>query len=395
MSSPSGVLVVDKPRGPTSHDVVACARRVLGTRQIGHAGTLDPMATGVLVIAVDEATKLVQWLTATDKTYEATLRLGVATDSFDADGRETERAPIDEAVLTELRALGNIEVTKGNIDVTKEFPRLAEALRAERIRAQQVPPAFSAIRVGGARSHVLARRGEAPELAARAVEVRGLTIVGGGVAPEPHVRLVVEVTKGYFVRSLARDLAAALGTVGHLTSLRRIRAGAFALADAFPLREDMGPADRAAARAAMIPLDRAAARALPVSTLGGDGVRAATLGQRVKPEDLRDPHPCASAWLDDTGRLVAVGEAMPDGSGRVLRGFPRVIRSPSMAPDEDKPAHDSLRPPVQAYDPRAHHELGARISHPEHGLGSVTSVGETWIVVAFDAGGTKRLEQKP
>ncbi len=314
-SSRSGVLVVDKPRGPTSHDVVAWARKALGTRQVGHAGTLDPMATGVLVIAVDEATKLVQWLTSADKTYEATLRLGVTTDSLDADGRETERVAVPEDVLAEL---GNIGVTSGNIDVTAGFPRLAEAIVAERARAEQVPPAYSAIRVGGARSHVLARRGETLDLASRAVEVRRLEVVGGAVDP-PELRLLLEVTKGYFVRSLARDLAAALGTVGHLTSLRRTRAGAFGLEDAYALTDLAQPA----APLLLVPLDRAAARAMPVSVLSDAGVAAAAQGRRVKPADLRDPHPCASAWLDASGALVAVGEAMPDGSGRVLRGFRR------------------------------------------------------------------------
>ncbi|HEY8073472.1 MAG TPA: tRNA pseudouridine(55) synthase TruB [Labilithrix sp.] len=313
--STSGVIVVDKPRGPTSHDVVAWVRKALGTRQVGHAGTLDPMATGVLVVAVDEATKLVQWLTSSDKTYEATIRLGVETDSLDAEGRETMQKDVPADVLAEL---GNIEVTTGNIDVTAGFPRLAEALAAERTRTEQIPPAFSAIRVGGARSHVLARRGEAPDLESRTVEVRRLDVTGASASP-PELRLVLEVTKGYFVRSLARDLALALGTLGHLTSLRRTRAGAFGLEDAYPLVD----LEKTAAPLTVIPLDVAAARALPVSTLTEAGIADAMQGRRVKPSDLESPHPCASAWLDAAGALVAVGESMPDGSGRVLRGFRR------------------------------------------------------------------------
>lgn len=308
MTAPSGVLVVDKPRGPTSHDVVARLRRLLGTRQVGHCGTLDPMATGVLVVAVGEATKLVPWLTSDDKAYEATLRLGAQTDTLDADGAITEERPVDGELSREVA-----QVTAGTIG-----PRLAGALDAERARPQQVPPAFSAIRIAGERAHEIARRGESPELAARAVEVKRLVVTGGGLDPAPHLDLALDVTKGYFVRSLARDLAAALGTVGHLTALRRTRSGAFRLDDAAPL--DAGPE---ALRAAVLPLAAAAARALPTSTLTAAGVLAATRGQRVQPEDLASPHPSPSAWLDAAGRLVAIGEASEDGTGRVLRGFPQ------------------------------------------------------------------------
>ncbi|HVJ94972.1 MAG TPA: tRNA pseudouridine(55) synthase TruB, partial [Labilithrix sp.] len=137
---PGGVLVVDKPRGPTSHDVVARVRRALKTRHVGHAGTLDPMATGVLVVAVGEGTKLVPWLTADDKTYEATIRLGIETDTLDAEGRETARVPITGELA---RA----------VDAWKVGAELLEAaLAAERSRTAQVPPAFSAIRIGGQRA---------------------------------------------------------------------------------------------------------------------------------------------------------------------------------------------------------------------------------------------------
>ena len=312
-----GVLIVDKPEGPTSHDVVARLRRILGTRQVGHAGTLDPMATGVLVVAIDEATKLVPWLTSDDKAYEAALRLGVATDTLDADGQVTERVDPSPALADALRRM-----------TAERLPELiGHALAAERARAEQVPPAFSAIRVGGERAHAIARRGDAIELPARSVLVKRLEAVSGGLTPEPHIRLVLEVTKGYFVRSLARDLAAALGTVGHLTSLRRTRSGAFGLEDAIPFI-DVPPRDeaerderRARFRAAVVPLERAAARALPVSVVTDEGVRAAAHGQRLRPEQIADPHLRPSAWLDTTGRLIAIGEGERDGGARVLRGF--------------------------------------------------------------------------
>lgn len=294
MAGPDGVLVIDKPRGPTSHDVVARVRRALKTRHVGHAGTLDPMATGVLVVAVGEATKLVSWLTADDKTYEATIRLGIETDTLDAEGTETRRAPVPP------EALGDPAI-------------LAAALEAERARVLQVPPAFSAIRIAGERAHELARAGRLEgDLPARPVEVRRLEVVESAAPDELRVR--VEAAKGYFVRSLARDLARALGTVGHLTALRRIRSGRFTLDDAVPLEDVTVDA--------LATVSAAAARALPVSVLDDAGVRAVSFGQKVAPESVRDPHPCPSAWLDASARLVAIGECGPDGAGRVLRGFP-------------------------------------------------------------------------
>jgi len=273
----SGVLVVDKPPGPTSHDVVARVRRELRTRHVGHAGTLDPMATGVLVVAVDEATKLVPWLTADDKVYETTVRLGIETDTLDAEGRETRRLPVPAAL------------------------DLDAALARERARTEQVPPAYSAIRVDGRRSHERARAGEAIALAPRPVAVRSIELVG---REGDELVLRIEASKGYFVRSLGRDLAEALGTVGHLTALRRLRSGAFTLEDAGHL----------------LPLDEAARRALPVTVLDDAAVRDAGHGKPIAAERVRTPWERPSAWTDGNGRLVAVG-AFRDGIGKVLRGF--------------------------------------------------------------------------
>ncbi len=306
---PASILVVDKPKGPTSHDVVAKLRRALRTRSVGHCGTLDPMATGVLVVAIEDGTKLVPWLTAEDKTYEATIRLGIATDSYDADGVETARGPLTNALESELRLLSAGAPLP---------PALARALEQERARTLQMPPAISALRVGGERAHAIVRRGEVPELALREIGVRRLDILGGGLEPEPHLRIVVEVAKGYFVRALARDLAEALGTYGHLTALRRTRSGAFRIEDAVSL--DATPETLTSA---LLPLASAAARALPVSVCTEEGVVAAGHGQRLMPGQLRDPHDVPSAWLDEAGALVAIGVVDPDGGGRVLRGFPR------------------------------------------------------------------------
>jgi tRNA pseudouridine55 synthase len=301
-----GVLVVDKPKGPTSHDVVARLRRALKTRHIGHCGTLDPMATGVLVVAVEDGTKLVPWLTADDKAYEATICLGVTTDSLDADGVETARAPLPDDLVRALEALRD----------GAPAPLISDAIERERTRTTQVPPAISAIRIGGERAHKIARRGEEPDLAPREVAVKRLEAVGAGFENEPFLRVIVEVTKGYFVRSLARDLAQALGTVGHLTELRRTRSGAFTIEDAIAL-----DAAAASLEAAVMPVARAATRALPVSVLTPEGAIAAFHGQRVMPNQLSDPRPQPSAWVDESGALVAVGEVEADGGGRVLRGF--------------------------------------------------------------------------
>ncbi|AKV02180.1 tRNA pseudouridine synthase B [Labilithrix luteola] len=320
----AGVLVVDKPKGPTSHDVVAVLRRALQTRQIGHCGTLDPMATGVLVVTVDEATKLVPYLTADDKAYETTVRLGVGTDSLDAEGQETARQDVSEELREALVSLERGEACPAAI---------LDAIAIERARSEQVPPAFSAVRIGGERAHTMARRGEAPELAARPVALRSLEVRGGGIAPEPHLRLALDVTKGYFVRSLARDLSAGLGTVGHLTALRRTRSGGFTLDDALsleglwekPTTKEAQLERRERLLARLLPMEQAVARAMPTLTLTDDGVRAARHGQRVRAADMSSSSGEAivgtSAWLDASGKLVAIGEVSPEGSGQVLRGF--------------------------------------------------------------------------
>ena len=316
-----GVLVLDKPRGPTSHDVVARMRRALRTRAVGHAGTLDPMATGVLVVAVGEATKLVPWLTAHDKAYEATIALGIETDTLDAMGRELRRVPPGESLLAALGVSEGVGVGVGvgvGERVLERSP-LLQAFEAERARTLQTPPVFSAIREGGERAFDRARRGEAFELTARPVVVRALELLGCAADP-PSLRVRLEVGKGYYVRSLARDLAQALGTVGHLTSLRRTRSGGFTLDEALPL--DAPPETL---RAALQPLAKAAARALPAVHLTEAGARDAGHGRSVAasdaslPERLEPGAPCA--WLDPTGELVAVGRWAEDGRGRVLRGF--------------------------------------------------------------------------
>lgn len=255
-------------------------RRAHGTREVGHAGTLDPMATGVLVVLVGEGTKLAPYLTADDKEYEASISLGVETDSLDADGTETRRVPVPEAWQDALPA----------------------ALEAERARTSQVPPVISAVHVGGERAYVKARRGESVAMEPREVVVRSLNVIA---SPSNPLRVRLAVSKGYYVRSLARDLAARLGTVGHLTELRRTRSGSFTLAQAG------GP---------LIPVAAAAALALPVATLTALGKEHARVGKPVAAAELSTRVSGPHAWLDELGDLIAIGEVV-DGVGRVRRGF--------------------------------------------------------------------------
>jgi tRNA pseudouridine55 synthase len=212
----SGVVVVDKPTGWTSHQVVGRARRLLGTRKVGHAGTLDPMASGVLVLGVGRATRLLGRLALTDKAYDATIRLGQSTVTDDAEG--------------------DLTGTAGAEDLADDA--VEEALVLFRGRIKQVPSSVSAIKVGGVRSYARVRSGGAVSLAARPVTVtrfelrarRDLVADDGTAIVDLDV--VVECSSGTYIRALARDLGVALGTGGHLTALRRTRVGPFTLAEA-------------------------------------------------------------------------------------------------------------------------------------------------------------------
>jgi tRNA pseudouridine55 synthase len=290
---PSGLLVIDKPPGMTSHDVVSRVRKALGTRSVGHAGTLDPMATGILLVLVGEATKLSQFLTLEEKSYLAEVRFGRSTTSFDADGETVEERALPEAGI--------------------DPGALERALDEERQRTQQVPPAVSAIKVGGVRSHRLARRGEAPELDPRLVRVSSLVLKSRA---EDRVMLELTVTKGYYVRALARDLGVRLGAPAHLGTLRRTRSGAFDLSEALPLPLPAG--------APLLSVLDVARRCLPVHELTEAGSRRATLGKPLLPEHFAGEPPPAvgpSAWVSPGEKtLVAVG-ALRDGELRVLRGF--------------------------------------------------------------------------
>lgn len=307
---PCGVVAVDKPAGVTSHDVVARVRRLLGTRRVGHAGTLDPMATGVLVLLVGEATKLGPYLTLDRKRYLARVAFGRATDTLDADGGTLVTAEVPAWLRAEIQASGG----------TAEG-LLGEALDAERARTEQVPPAHSAIHVEGKRSYELARAGEAVELAPRPVEVFALRLACG-VAPDPSelpsVEIELDVSKGYYVRSLARDLGGRLGVPAHLSALRRVASGAFTSERLVRLDGGAG-----ALRAAMIPLADAALRSLPCGRLTEDGALRVRRGQRVDEHAFVELPASGgpSAWLDAQGGLVAVGERGEGSAFTIHRGF--------------------------------------------------------------------------
>lgn len=292
-TGPSGVLVVDKPVGPTSHDVVGKARRKLGTRRVGHAGTLDPMASGVLVLLVGEGTKLGPYLTAHEKRYRARVTFGLATDTLDREGTETARAEIPAWLREELAGIASGEAPGS---------RLAEAFAGELARAGQIPPAYSAIKVDGRRSYDRARKGEDVELPEREVTLRAIVAAGADPSGEnPFLEVDLDVSKGYYVRSFARDLGARLDLPSHLGGLRRTASGPFTLDRAVPL-DDLQPSS-------LVAVPTAAVEALPCGRLTDEGALRAHHGKPLTEADfvLLPPVGEASAWLDPAGRLIVVG----------------------------------------------------------------------------------------
>jgi tRNA pseudouridine55 synthase len=288
LDSMDGVLLLDKPSGPTSHDVVARLRRTSGERTIGHTGTLDPRATGLLPLVFGRATRLASLLTGGDKTYEATIRLGYFTDTDDADGvrvgSDRGQTPTDD----ELDAA--LERFRGTFD--------------------QVPPNHSAKRVGGERAYDLARQARPVELKPVSVTVHALERTGRAA---DLVDVRVTASSGFYVRSLARDLGRALGCGAHLASLRRTHSGSFDVARALPLEEAEGLGPGLAARLL------SPAEALPelaAVTLTEAGLKRALHGNPVGPEHLaerRVPPPVGLKGpvrvLSSDGRLVALAQS--------------------------------------------------------------------------------------
>jgi tRNA pseudouridine55 synthase len=275
----SGLLVVDKPGGMASHDVVARVRRLLGTRKVGHAGTLDPMATGVLVLGLGRATRLLGHLMLTEKAYDATVRLGVATTTDDAEGEAV--ASRSAAVLTEVEVREALTAFVGDIE--------------------QVPTAVSAIKVDGRRAYERVRAGQEVELAPRPVTIHELTVGqvrSGGDTVDVDISL--RCSSGTYVRALARDLGASLGVGGHLAALRRTAVGPFAVAAAHPL-------DRleAAGNRALVPIAAAARATFPALDLEDYQAAHVRVGRTL---DVVMPDTGPVAVFDPGGEFLALYE---------------------------------------------------------------------------------------
>jgi tRNA pseudouridine55 synthase len=295
----NGLLVVDKPAGMTSHDVVARVRRLAGTRKVGHAGTLDPMATGVLLLGVGRATRLLGHLALAEKTYEATVRLGLSTTTDDAEGEPLERVPADH--------------------VSEEWVR--DVLAGMVGELDQVPSTVSAVKVAGRRSYERARAGETVELAPRRVIVHRLDVhdVRRDGAGSVDVDLSVRCSSGTYVRAIARDLGLLLGVGGHLTRLRRTAigrpghgvgsTGAATLDELERAREDSGEVP-------LVPMGEAARRFFTCVEVGADDATAVGHGRRLHlAPDPADADPVAV--LDRDGELLALyrrAEPRQDGS---------------------------------------------------------------------------------
>ena len=273
-----GIVVVDKPPGWTSHDVVARVRRLAGTRRVGHAGTLDPMATGVLVVGVGKATRLLGHVSATTKAYDATIRLGQSTTTDDAEGEVTGGAPAGELTDDAVRAAVSAYV--GDIE--------------------QVPAAVSAVKVAGERAYRRVRRGDHVKLAARSVRIESIEVRGmrrGGDVVDVDVS--VSCSSGTYVRALARDIGADLGVGGHLAALRRTRVGAYGLADARTLEH--------LERGLLIePLADTARRCFPTFTVTADQAAWVCHGRQLAGVQLGADGPVA--MVDADGRFLALYE---------------------------------------------------------------------------------------
>ncbi len=282
-----GILIIDKPVGPTSHDIVSSVRKILKEKKVGHTGTLDPAATGVLPLVIGKATKLARYVTGGDKRYLATFKLGVSTDTLDAEGTVTNERP----------------VTVSEADVRAACMKLIGTI-------DQTPPMYSAKKIEGQRLYELARQGVTVEREAKRVTVHSLDVLEIKL---PNVTIDVKCSAGTYVRVLAADIGESLGCGAHLTMLRRTEAGAFKIDDAVTL-EALAD-DPAMARARLLPLSRALAT-LPTIALPVGVVKMVSSGYQLCVADLRNldtptfGEGSTVALVSDGGELVAVAEAL-------------------------------------------------------------------------------------
>jgi tRNA pseudouridine55 synthase len=284
-----GVLVVDKPAGMTSHDVVAVVRRAAGQRRVGHAGTLDPDATGVLIVCLGKATRLASYLQASTKIYDARVRLGVETTTLDASGEvtvERDASAVDEGAL-------------------------CEALKGFVGQIEQVPPMVSAVKVGGERLYRKARRGEVIERSPRSVRIHDIVLEDFEPGPRAEAAFLITCSSGTYVRTLAADVGQQLGVGAHLVALRRLGSGRFSLEDAVDLNKvvELGSQGRLA-EALLTPAQAVAD--YPSVTVDAESAYAVGNGRPLNKTGIPGP----VAVLDETGRLLAMvcdrdGKARP------------------------------------------------------------------------------------
>jgi len=286
-----GLIVVDKPQGITSHGVVSRMRRICGTRKVGHGGTLDPMATGVLIVAVGKATKLLTYVSGLDKSYAATIRLGQATVTDDAEGDVTASA--DASAVAEDAIRAGLAAMTGEID--------------------QVPSAVSAVKIDGQRAYKRVREGEAVELKARRVTIASIDVLAIR-REDPFVDVDVDVScsSGTYIRAIARDLGAALGVGGHLTALRRTRIGGFGIDTAATL-EALAERAEAGEPLGALTMGDAAARLMPTRTATEAEAKALSYGKPLDAAGIDGRY----AVLGEAGDLLAVmvekdGKAKPE-----------------------------------------------------------------------------------
>ncbi len=281
-----GILNLDKPQGWTSHDVVARVRRLTGVRRVGHAGTLDPMATGVLLVCLGRATRVTEYLMRRPKRYRASLRLGISTDTHDADGQVTATAPV-------------------HVDC----PDIQAALDAFRGPITQVPPMVSALKRGGQPLYKLARRGITVEREARPIEIHHLTMTH--CAP-PDLTIELTCSPGTYVRALARDLGERLGCGAHLTALTRLASGDLTLDQATSWEQFQAAVARGEWRALLLPLD-AGLTHLPACTLDPPACRRVQHGHSLPPDHIAAPRDRLCRAYDESGQdLLALLRFDPD-----------------------------------------------------------------------------------
>ena len=277
-----GILIIDKPAGPTSHDVVNRVRRIFNTRKVGHAGTLDPFATGVMVVLVGKATRLAKFVDKDAKEYEATVRFGYATDTGDLTGERIGETGRSDISSSEIRSV--LDRFHGEI--------------------LQTPPMYSAKKVDGKKLYELARRGEEIERKAVPVTIHEISVVSPDDASGEHHTIRVRCSAGTYIRTLAEDIAKALGTAAHLTELRRTASGRFSLADSVPLdvlADEVDPANR------LLPIETLIGE-LPRFILNSErekmtlnGLSSRVYGQSFAPDET-------IAMFSEDGQLIAVGK---------------------------------------------------------------------------------------